>query len=126
MDAHDKVGIISRNLGPKGITVSDIKHLLSHIWRKSPEVLLILKEVEKRLISPHEASQRLFIGGSGHSLVLCFLILVAFNDEETLEIIKDLEDHIFDGVDEAEEAFRVACSRHKNIKKEWENHHHYK
>jgi hypothetical protein len=133
VDAHNeskgnegREGIISREKGPAGVSVSDIKYLLSYIWRHSPEVLRVLEETRMHTISPNEAVRRLFIGGSHDSLVICFLLLIAFNDEETLQIVDDLKGRIFDNVDEARDAFYVVCSRHKNLKKKWDANHNNK
>lgn len=102
MDASDKKGIIARTPGPLGIMVGDTKRVFSELWQKSPKVINCLDILKKREIEPEEALEVFFGPGTEDQVLWCFLVLVSLNHEETLAIVHDLIDHMFDhGVDEA-------------------------
>ena len=106
MDACINKGIIERTPGPSGVMVRDTKRVFSELWKKSPKVINCLNVLKKKEIEPEEALETFFKSGTEDQVLWCFLVLVSLNHDETLAVVHDLVDHMFDGgVDEAYEEF---------------------
>ncbi|MBI5817300.1 MAG: hypothetical protein HZB09_02645 [Candidatus Yonathbacteria bacterium] len=110
MNVHKKEGIIPRVPGPIGIMVGDVKRVFSHLWQGSHEVIAAIEGVKKGILSPEEALELFFGGGSNDPILRCFLVLVKLNNEATLELLDDLRvvpkhDCVYEDVSEAYDWF---------------------
>lgn len=126
MDTIAKKGIIPRvPAGRADVVLKDSTRVFSLLWQGSKEVIIALKELKKGTKSPEEILSLFFDGGSEDSILWCFVILLSQKHEDTVIVFKDLQDHGFEGVDDAYNWFftniytkeKACCGRHDQGRK---------
>ena len=128
MDGGANKGIIPRVTGPAGRTFSDIKLLLNHLFLKRDFMILrdvtdVIRYVQHKTITPDQALNRLFFGGSDDRLLKCLLFLVASHNEGIFQLLKDVEDNVFDNTQDALEDLKILCRETKYCDRVWNEYH---
>lgn len=128
VDAHVNKGIIPRVTGPAGRTFSDIKLLLNHLFLKRDlmvfrEITDVVRYIQHKTTTPDQALGRLFVGGSDDRLLKCLLLLVASHNKGVFQLLKDVEDNVFDNTQEALEDLEMLCREVKYCEGVWNEYH---